>query len=63
MIDFFAIGLTHALILLAALRLLSRADLDRDPAPGEAVTPAAEAPKTPEARKTNAAKRREMRRA
>jgi hypothetical protein len=36
MIDYFAIALTHALIVMAALRLLSRADLDQDPAPGEA---------------------------
>jgi len=31
MIDYFAIGLTHALLALAALRLLTRPDLDRDP--------------------------------
>lgn len=31
MIDSFALGLTHALLALAALRLLWRADLDRDP--------------------------------
>ncbi|HTN14120.1 MAG TPA: hypothetical protein VL094_04880 [Sphingomonadaceae bacterium] len=37
MIDFFAIGLTHGLIALAAWRLLSRADLDDDAAdPGPA---------------------------
>ena len=30
MIDYFAIGLTHGLLALAALRLLSRADLDED---------------------------------
>jgi hypothetical protein len=30
MIDNFALGLTHALMLLAAWRLLSRADLDED---------------------------------
>ena len=30
MIDYFAIGLTHALLALAVLRLLSRADLDSD---------------------------------
>jgi hypothetical protein len=36
MIDYFAIALTHALIVMAALRLLTRADLDQDPAPGEA---------------------------
>jgi hypothetical protein len=31
MVDYFAIGLTHALLLLAAYRLLARADLDREP--------------------------------
>ena len=56
MIDYFAIALTHALILMAALRLLSRADLDRDPAPGEP-DPAVEMAKP------SAPKRREMRRA
>lgn len=30
MIDYFAIGLTHALLALAIWRLLSRADLDSD---------------------------------
>lgn len=30
MIDYFAIGLTHGLLALAALRLLARADLDED---------------------------------
>ncbi len=30
MIDNFALGLTHGLMLLAAWRLLSRPDLDRD---------------------------------
>lgn len=38
MIDHFALGLTHGLMLLAAWRLLSRADLDQDrpakPEPG-----------------------------
>ena len=33
MIDNFALGLTHGLMLLAAWRLLSRADLDADEAP------------------------------
>ena len=32
MIDYFAIGLTHALLALAALRLTRRADLDHGPA-------------------------------
>lgn len=34
MIDNFALGLTHALMLLAAWRLLSRTDLDEDGATG-----------------------------
>lgn len=34
MVDLFAIGLTHALLAFAALRLVMRADLDADPAPG-----------------------------
>ena len=33
MIDNFTLGLTHALMLLAAWRLLSRPDLDDDDAP------------------------------
>ena len=36
MIDYFAIGLTHALLVLVALRLVMRGDLDRDPADGDA---------------------------
>jgi len=35
MIDLFSLGLTHGLLLLAAWRLLSRRDLDSDPAPEE----------------------------
>lgn len=31
MIDLFALALTHALLLLMAVRLMSREDLDRDP--------------------------------
>jgi hypothetical protein len=31
MVDFFALGLIHALLALAALRLMLREDLDRDP--------------------------------
>lgn len=31
MVDFFALGLVHALLALAALRLMLRDDLDRDP--------------------------------
>ena len=34
MIDNFSLGLTHALLLLAAWRLLRRADLDSERAPG-----------------------------
>lgn len=35
MIDYFAMGITHALLLLAAWRMLNRADLERsDVAPG-----------------------------
>jgi hypothetical protein len=33
MVDYFAIGLTHALIALAAWRLMQRDDLDREDAP------------------------------
>ncbi|MFM5929875.1 MAG: hypothetical protein ACKOPQ_03095 [Novosphingobium sp.] len=33
MVDIFALGLTHALLAYAALRLLGRDDLDRDPDP------------------------------
>ena len=33
MIDLFALGLTHGLMILAAWRLLSRPDLDDDDAP------------------------------
>lgn len=35
MIDNFALGLTHGLMLLAAWLLLRRPDLDHEPAPGE----------------------------
>jgi hypothetical protein len=35
MIDLFALALTHGLLLVMAVRLLARDDLDRDPAPGE----------------------------
>lgn len=34
MIDNFSLALTHGLLLLVAWRLLSRTDLDDDPAPG-----------------------------
>jgi hypothetical protein len=36
MIDNFSLALTHGLLLLVAWRLLSRTDLDEDPAPGTA---------------------------
>jgi hypothetical protein len=34
MIDLFALALSHGLLLLMALRLIGRDDLDRDPPPG-----------------------------
>jgi len=34
MIDSFSLALTHGLLLLVAWRLMFRADLDEDPAPG-----------------------------
>ena len=40
MIDNFSLALTHGLLLLVAWRLLSRPDLDDDPAPGTAPAPA-----------------------
>jgi len=57
MIDYFAIGLTHGLLALAALRLLARADLDSEDAKPRGVAKpwlknrqAAEAPEaTPDA--------------
>jgi hypothetical protein len=36
MIDNFSLALTHGLLLLVAWRLMSRTDLDEDPAPGAA---------------------------
>lgn len=42
MIDNFAIVLIHLLLALAALRLVMRADLDRDPEPGEEIAPGTE---------------------
>ena len=35
MVDIFALGLTHALLAYAALRLLARTDLDSDPGESE----------------------------
>jgi hypothetical protein len=40
MIDLFALALTHGLLLLMAVRLLSRPDLDREDAPEQAPPPA-----------------------
>lgn len=37
MVDYFALGLTHALLALAAWRLMQRSDLDRDPVAPPAV--------------------------
>jgi hypothetical protein len=34
MIDSFSLALTHGLLMLVAWRLMFRADLDEDPAPG-----------------------------
>ena len=39
MIDLFALGLTHGLLALAALRLVQRVDLDRDPGTEDATPP------------------------
>jgi hypothetical protein len=39
MIDLFALALTHGLLALAALRLVIRADLDRDPGEAEEAPP------------------------
>lgn len=42
MVDYFALALSHGLLVMAASRLLWRDDLDQDPPPGKA-EPAAEA--------------------
>jgi hypothetical protein len=47
MIDLFALGVSHGLIALAAWRLLSRDDLDRDP--DSTPTPALPAPEARDA--------------
>jgi hypothetical protein len=39
MIDNFSLALTHGLLMLVAWRLLSRTDLDDDPAPGTEPAP------------------------
>jgi hypothetical protein len=44
MIDLFALALSHGLLLLMAVRLMSRDDLDRDIAPD---SPSADEPKRP----------------
>ena len=46
MIDLFSLGLTHALLLLAAWRLANRDDLDSD-APAPSAPPAPAAPVAP----------------
>lgn len=46
MVDYFALALTHALLALAAWRLVQRADLDSDPAPEEQAESAEVAPAT-----------------
>ena len=43
MIDYFALGLTHALMALAAWRLMTRADLDREGEPKAGRRPKPEA--------------------
>ena len=43
MVDYFALGLTHALLALAAWRLLLRESLDHDPAPQPPAQPPAQA--------------------
>ena len=45
MVDFFALGITHGLLALAAWRLIFRADLDRDPADEASDAQAAPEPK------------------
>ena len=44
MVDYFAIGLTHLLLALAAWRLVLRRDLDRDPEPEVGATDTAGEP-------------------
>jgi hypothetical protein len=39
MIDYFALALTHGLLTIAAWRLMSRGDLDSDPAAAEGSVP------------------------
>ena len=44
MVDIFSLALTHALLALAAWRLLLRDDLDHDPLPGEPAAAASAEP-------------------
>ena len=46
MVDYFSLALTHGLIALALLRLVMRADLDRDPEPAAEVPAEAEPEET-----------------
>jgi hypothetical protein len=65
MIDFFALGVTHALLLLAAFRLLSRKDLDhvpREEQPGSAPSSIPKLNRHVPQRKTPRLKRRESHR-
>lgn len=45
MVDYFSLAVTHGLLALAAWRLMLRADLDRDPAPGDAKDPPVQPPR------------------
>jgi hypothetical protein len=45
MVDYFALALSHGLLALAVWRLMLRAELDSDPAPGPA--PGEETPAAP----------------
>lgn len=42
MIDYFALGLAHVLIVIALIRMLGRDDLDRDAAPLDEAAPGPE---------------------
>lgn len=56
MIDNFALGLTHGLLILAAWRLLSRADLDDAAAPAPDPLPPAQTGWGPQAARAHTAK-------
>ncbi|GAA4765092.1 hypothetical protein [Novosphingobium ginsenosidimutans] len=47
MVDYFALALSHGLLMLAVWHLLWRDDLDKDPAPPEAEPPAEPKPTKP----------------